>query len=70
VPVLSPAQIANLPAGHAMIVRRGMPVSIGRTTMAWKRRDIRKANKRSPYVAVSETSFADETERPDGEVTQ
>lgn len=41
VPVLSPAQIAQLPAGRAVIIRRGMPPAIGRVQMAWKRRDVR-----------------------------
>lgn len=40
VPVLSPAQIAQLPAGHAVIIRRGMPPVIGRPLMAWQRHDI------------------------------
>ncbi len=42
VPVLSPAQIAQLPAGQVLIVRRGMPAAIGRVQMAWKRRDVRR----------------------------
>lgn len=59
VPVLSQSQVANLPAGHVMIVRRGMPVSVGRTVMGWKRRDIRRANRRTPFRPVTETSYAD-----------
>ncbi|ANY06384.1 type IV secretory system conjugative DNA transfer family protein [Pseudonocardia sp. HH130630-07] len=42
VPVLAPAQIANLPAGRVVVIRRGIPPVIGRTRMAWKRRDIRR----------------------------
>ncbi len=41
VPVLSPAQIAQLPAGRVVIIRRGMPPAIGRVQMAWKRHDVR-----------------------------
>ncbi|MDN5858804.1 MAG: TraM recognition domain-containing protein [Pseudonocardia sp.] len=41
VPVLSPAQIAQLPAGRAVVIRRGMPPAIGHVQMAWKRRDVR-----------------------------
>lgn len=41
VPVLSPAQIANLPAKHVVIIRRGMPPAVGRVRMAWQRRDVR-----------------------------
>jgi hypothetical protein len=43
VPVLSAAQIAQLPARHVVIIRRGMPPAIGRVQMAWKRRDVRRA---------------------------
>lgn len=59
-PVLSPARIANLPERHCVIIRRGMPVSIGRTIMAWKRPDIRRAIRRTPFVAIPETSWEDE----------
>jgi len=41
VPVLSPAQLANLPAGRVVVYRRGMPVAVGRTRMAWRRPDVR-----------------------------
>jgi type IV secretion system protein VirD4 len=41
VPVLAPAQIANLPAGRVMVIRRGIPPVIGRVQMAWRRRDVR-----------------------------
>jgi type IV secretory pathway TraG/TraD family ATPase VirD4 len=41
VPVLSAAQIAQLPAGKVVIIRRGMPAAIGRVQMAWKRRDVK-----------------------------
>jgi hypothetical protein len=43
VPVLSPAQIAQLPAGKVLIVRRGMPVAVGTVRMAWKRWDVKAA---------------------------
>jgi type IV secretion system protein VirD4 len=43
VPVLSPAQLANLPARRVVAFRRGMPVTVGRPQMAWRRRDIRAA---------------------------
>ncbi|SDH02831.1 type IV secretory system conjugative DNA transfer family protein [Pseudonocardia oroxyli] len=41
VPVLAPAQIANLPAGRVLVIRRGIPPVIGRAQMAWRRRDVR-----------------------------
>lgn len=67
VPVLSGSQIANLAGGHVMIVRRGMPVSVGRTTMAWKRRDIRHANRHAPWAPIVETSYADDLTDEDGD---
>lgn len=41
VPVLPPAQIANLPTGHAVVYRRGIPPVVGKVLMAWRRRDVR-----------------------------
>jgi type IV secretion system protein VirD4 len=41
VPVLAPAQIANLPAGKVLVIRRGIPPVIGRAEMAWRRQDLR-----------------------------
>ena len=41
VPVLSPAQIAQLPAHHVVVIRRGMAPAVGRVQMAWKRSDVR-----------------------------
>ena len=43
VPVLSPAQLANLPARRVVAFRRGMPVTVGRAQMAWTRSDVRAA---------------------------
>jgi type IV secretory pathway TraG/TraD family ATPase VirD4 len=43
VPVLTAAQLANLPARRVMVVRRGLPASIGRVQMAWQRRTVRRA---------------------------
>src|SRR6478752_7163068 len=42
-PVLSPSQLAQLPAGRGVVIRRGMPPAIGTVTMAWQRRDVRAA---------------------------
>ncbi len=41
VPVLSPAQIANLPTRRVLVICRGMPPAVGRVQMAWKRRDVK-----------------------------
>ncbi|MGD9528648.1 MAG: type IV secretory system conjugative DNA transfer family protein [Pseudonocardia sp.] len=40
VPVLSPAQLANLPARRVVVFRRDMPPVIGRAEQAWRRRDV------------------------------
>ncbi len=40
-PVLSPAQIASLPAGTVLVIRRGLAPVVGRVQPAWRRRDIR-----------------------------
>ena len=41
VPVLPAAQIANLPTGRVLLIRRGIAPVIGRVQMAWRRRDVR-----------------------------
>ncbi|GLZ49234.1 hypothetical protein Acsp06_54190 [Actinomycetospora sp. NBRC 106375] len=41
VPVLAPAQLANLPAGKVVVYRRGIAPVIGRARMAWTRPDVR-----------------------------
>ncbi|WP_181780104.1 type IV secretory system conjugative DNA transfer family protein [Pseudonocardia pini] len=51
--VLSPAQIANLPAGKVLVIRRGMPPVVGWAQMAWRRRDVRwtRLARRRPNTA-------------------
>jgi hypothetical protein len=46
VPVLSPAQIAQLPEKRVLIIRRATPAAVGTVRMAWRRRDVRKAQRR------------------------
>jgi type IV secretion system protein VirD4 len=46
VPVLTAAQLAQLPAGRVVVIRRGMPPAIGTVRMAWQRRDVRLAARR------------------------
>jgi len=41
VPVLAPSQIANLPTGRVVVIRRGIGPVIGRAQMVWRRRDVR-----------------------------
>lgn len=60
VPVLSPSQLAHLPFGKVMLIRRGMPASIGRVTMAWARPDVRRANKRAPWQPPVATRYEDD----------
>jgi hypothetical protein len=45
VPVLSPAQIAQLPERRVLIIRRGTPAAVGTVRMAWTRRDVRAAQR-------------------------
>jgi len=45
VPVLTAAQIAQLPAMHVMIVHPGMPVALGKIQPAWTRRDVRRTQR-------------------------
>ena len=51
VPVLAPAQIANLPGGKVLLIRRGLAPIVGRVRPAWKRRDVR-AHQRALPAAV------------------
>lgn len=41
VPVVAPAQIANLPECRVLVFRRGINPVLGRARMAWRRRDVR-----------------------------
>jgi len=50
VPVLSPAQIAQLKAGRAVIIRRGMPPVVGTVQMAWKRREVKTARRAARWA--------------------
>jgi type IV secretory pathway TraG/TraD family ATPase VirD4 len=40
VPVLAPAQLANLRAGRVVVFRRDMPPVVGRAEQAWRRHDV------------------------------
>ncbi len=51
VPVLSAAQIAQLPPLHVMIVRSGMPVALGKIEPAYRRRDVRRAHAEANGIA-------------------
>jgi type IV secretion system protein VirD4 len=49
VPVLSPAQIAQLPTRHVVIIRRGMAPAVGTVQMAWKRPDVKAARRATAW---------------------
>lgn len=51
VPVISPAQLSQLGKGQVVILRQGMPPAVGKTPMAWKRRDVRKAARQERRAA-------------------
>ena len=54
VPVLAPAQIANLPTGKVLLIRRGLAPVVGRVRPAWRRRDVR-AHQRAVTRALRTT---------------
>ncbi|MQA17868.1 MAG: TraM recognition domain-containing protein, partial [Pseudonocardiaceae bacterium] len=56
VPVLAPAQLANLPRGRVVVFYRDMTPVIGRVRMAWQRRDVRavkRAERRQAKAVVA-----------------
>jgi type IV secretion system protein VirD4 len=55
VPVISPAMLAGLPSFQAMLLRRGMPVALVHTPIAWKRRDVRRAHRTAPKFRTAVT---------------
>ncbi|WP_157410985.1 type IV secretory system conjugative DNA transfer family protein [Actinoplanes rectilineatus] len=52
VPVIAPAMLAGLPSFRAMLIRRGMRVALVDTPIAWKRRDVRRAQRTRPTRAA------------------
>jgi len=50
---IPPAMLAGLPNHHAMLVRRGMPVALVTTPIAWKRKDVRAAAKAAARVKMA-----------------
>jgi type IV secretory pathway TraG/TraD family ATPase VirD4 len=53
VPVLSPAQIAQLPEKRVLIIRRATPAAVGTVRMAWRRRDVRRARRAAGALTVA-----------------
>ena len=58
VPVLAPAQIANLPTGKVLLIRRGLAPIVGRVQPAWRRRDVR-AHQRALARAARSTDVVE-----------
>jgi type IV secretory pathway TraG/TraD family ATPase VirD4 len=56
VPVLSPAMISQLPAGHVVVLKRGMSPMIGRVQMAWKRAEVKAAKRDACWARRTETA--------------
>lgn len=52
--VLSPAQIANLPAGRVLVIRREIPPVIGRAQMLWQRPEHRWATFTADHPQLAE----------------
>jgi len=50
VPVVAPAQIANLPEGRVLVFRRGIRPVLGRARMAWNRPDVRAVQYPDAYT--------------------
>ena len=63
VAVLTPAQLANLPAGKVVVFRRGMAPAVGRVGMAWNRRDVRAHAKLSRREAAGVVAAAEDAAR-------
>lgn len=62
VPVLSPGQIAQLPARRVVVIRRGLAPAVGKVEMAWKRRDV-KAARRAAIWSERAQRWADVRDR-------
>jgi type IV secretion system protein VirD4 len=58
VPVISVAQLQQMPNFQALTFVRGMPPAIVRTPIVWNRRDVKKAVKAAPYEPVKSTEYA------------
>jgi hypothetical protein len=54
VPVLTPAQIAQLPKGRVLVIRRDLPPVVGRVEQARKRSDVRGVKRRNRRAARAE----------------
>jgi hypothetical protein len=55
VPVISPAQLANLPKGRVVLFHHELPVTLGRVRPGWKRADVRVQRLRAWWDARTVT---------------
>ncbi|MDN5855358.1 MAG: TraM recognition domain-containing protein, partial [Actinomycetia bacterium] len=53
VPVLAPAQLANLPRGRVVVFRRDVPPVIGTAEQAWRRLDVRSVHQPDAWTVRS-----------------
>ena len=60
VPVLSPAQIAQLPERRVLIIRRATPAAVGTVRLPWRRRDVRRAQRELPGGWMSRIGHEDQ----------
>lgn len=57
VPVIPPAMLAALPNHQVLLVRRGMPVALAKTPIAWRRKDVRHANRNPSPVRLRPAAY-------------
>ncbi len=57
VPVIEPSELSELPDFHVLVIRRGMPVALGRTPQVWRRRDVKKAGRAARSCRQKPTGF-------------
>jgi len=65
VPVIAPAQLANLPAGRVVVIHRGLPPVVGTVRMAWRRRDVRAHTRTTRREAPAVVQAAEQAARAD-----
>lgn len=70
VPVISTSMLAGLPNHRVMLVRRGMPVALARTPIAWKRRDVKGAAKAAVRVVRTAEKTAAKAAKQKTRVTE
>ncbi|MGH3983508.1 MAG: type IV secretory system conjugative DNA transfer family protein, partial [Pseudonocardiaceae bacterium] len=70
VPVIAPAQLANLPKRRVVVLHSGMPPVLGWAHMAWKRRDVRaqaRLTRRAARAVVAAAEQVTQSAQPAAE---